>query len=147
MDVFPVPGPPVITILFVFKFGKILAVKIVIKKGNKKYTKCIFANPKKGKFMSNSANAEEFYKKLRVQLEETNTWPSEYLYKFIVITKGGKIKQIEDLFDNTGAVINTNESKNGKYTSVSINVVMKDPDAVISKYIEVTTHVEGVISL
>lgn len=97
--------------------------------------------------MSNSANAEEFYKKLRVQLEETNTWPSEYLYKFIVITKGGKIKQIEDLFDNTGAVINTNESKNGKYTSVSINVVMKDPDAVISKYIEVTTHVEGVISL
>ena len=97
--------------------------------------------------MSNSANAEEFYKKLKVQLEETNTWPSEYLYKFIVVSKGNKIQQIEDLFDNTGAVINTNESKNGKYTSVSINVVMKDPDAVISKYIEVAEKVEGVISL
>jgi putative lipoic acid-binding regulatory protein len=97
--------------------------------------------------MSNSTNAEEFYKKLRVQLEETNTWPAEYLYKFIVISEGGKIQQIESLFDNTGAVINTNESKNGKYTSVSINVVMKNPDAVISKYIEVTTNVEGVISL
>lgn len=97
--------------------------------------------------MSNTPNAEEFYKKLKVQLEETNTWPSEYLYKFIVLTEEVKIRQIENLFDNTGAVINTTESKNGKYTSVSINVVMKDPDAVIDMYIEVTTNIEGVISL
>lgn len=97
--------------------------------------------------MSETPNAEEFYKKLKVQLEDTNTWPSEYLYKFIVLSKGDKIKQIEDLFDNTGAVINTTESKNGKYTSVSINVVMKDPDAVIDKYKEVAANIEGVISL
>ena len=94
-----------------------------------------------------SKNEKEFYKKLKVQLEETNTWPSEYLYKFIVLTEEVKIRQIENLFDNTGAVINTTESKNGKYTSVSINVVMKDPDAVIDMYIEVTTNIEGVISL
>lgn len=97
--------------------------------------------------MGNSPNAEEFYKKLKVQLEETNTWPSEYLYKFIVLTKGNKIQEIEGLFNNAGAVISTTESKNGKYTSVSINVVMKHPDAVINKYIEVTTNIEGVISL
>ena len=97
--------------------------------------------------MSDTPNAEEFYKKLKVQLEDTNTWPSEYLYKFIVLSKGDKIKQIEDLFDNTGAVINTIESKKGKYTSVSINVVMKDPDAVIDKYKEVAANIEGVISL
>jgi len=92
-------------------------------------------------------NAEEFYKKLKTQLLETATWPSEYLYKFIVKSNLGKIAEIEALFDNTGAVINTIESKNGKYTSVSINVIMKDPDAVISKYIEVTRNVEDVISL
>ena len=92
-------------------------------------------------------NAEEFYKKLKEQLLETATWPSEYLYKFIVKSDLFKIAEIETLFDNTGAVINTIESKNGKYTSVSINVIMKDPDAVISKYIEVTNNVEGVISL
>ena len=46
-----------------------------------------------------------------------------------------------------GAVINTKESKNGKYTSVSINVKMKNPDAVIEKYKEVSEKVEGVISL
>ena len=97
--------------------------------------------------MSDSPNAEEFYKKLKVQLEETNTWPSEYLYKFIVKSELEKISEIEGLFNNMGAVIKTIESKNGKYTSVSINVKMANPDAVIEKYIEVTDNIEGVISL
>ena len=92
-------------------------------------------------------NPDEFYKKLKDQLIESTSWPSEYLYKFIVLSDTSKIVQIENLFNNTGAVINTKESKNGKYTSISINVVMKDPDAVILKYIEVTDNVEGVISI
>jgi len=97
--------------------------------------------------MNTSPNSNDFYQKLKVQLSETAEWPSEYLYKFIVISDADKISQIEAIFDNTGAVISTKESKNGKYTSVSINVVMKNPDAVIEKYQEVTNNVEGVISL
>jgi putative lipoic acid-binding regulatory protein len=97
--------------------------------------------------MSTTPNPDEFYKKLKIQLEDTNEWPSEYLYKFIVTSSTEKTVKIESLFDNTGAVITTKESKNGKYTSVSINVIMKDPDAVIAKYIEVADNVEGVISL
>jgi len=58
-----------------------------------------------------------------------------------------KIKKIETYFDYKGAVINTNVSKNGKYTSVSINLKMKNPDAVISKYKEVAEKIEDVISL
>lgn len=97
--------------------------------------------------MSLARNQDEFYKKLKTQLLETASWPTEYLYKFIVPTSIEKIKTIEDLFDNLGAVINTTESKNGNYTSVSINVQMDNPDAVILKYKEVALHVEGVISL
>ena len=97
--------------------------------------------------MEPEKNPDEFYNKLRAQLEETSTWPSLYLYKFIVITSKTKIKQIHDIFDNMGAVINTKQSKNGKYTSVSINVRMKNPDAVIAKYIQVGDEIEGVISL
>ncbi|WP_299224403.1 DUF493 family protein [uncultured Psychroserpens sp.] len=97
--------------------------------------------------MSPEKKSEEFYKKLRSQLYETTSWPSEYLYKFIVPSDAKKINQIEALFDNVGAVINTTESKTGKYTSVSVNLQMKDPDAVISKYKEVAKKVEGVISL
>ncbi|WP_353777797.1 DUF493 family protein [Winogradskyella sp. 3972H.M.0a.05] len=91
--------------------------------------------------------SEEFYKKLREQLYDTASWPSEYLYKFIVKSDSQKIAEVEALFNNLGAVINTTESKKGSYTSISINVLMKDPDAVIAKYKEVAENVEGVISL
>lgn len=97
--------------------------------------------------MSSPENSEEFYEKLKAQLYDTALWPSEYLYKFIVLTDKEKIAQIESLFNNLGAVIETKESKNGKYTSVSINVLMKNPVTVIEKYKEVAEKVKGVISL
>ena len=62
-------------------------------------------------------------------------------------TEASKIKTIENLFNNLGAVITTKASSNGKYTSLSIDVKMKNPDAVITKYKEVAEKVEGVISL
>ncbi|WP_081211637.1 DUF493 family protein [Salegentibacter sediminis] len=97
--------------------------------------------------MSEKNNPEEFYAKLKVQLQNTSLWPTAYLYKFIVPTDAEKIEKIDGIFNNMGAVITTRKSKNGKYTSVSINVKMKNPDAVIEKYKEVARKVEGVISL
>ena len=89
---------------------------------------------------------EEFYNRLREELSSTSTWPAEYLFKFIVPTDKSKIDDVENAFNNLGAVINTTQSKNGKYTSISINVQMENPDNVIEKYIEVST-IEGIISL
>lgn len=97
--------------------------------------------------MSTPPNSEEFYEKLKAQLYDTAQWPSEYLYKFIIKSDNAKIALVEALFNNIGAVIHTKESKNGKYTSISINVLMINPDAVIDKYKEVAEKVEGVISL
>ncbi|WP_318344779.1 DUF493 family protein [Flagellimonas baculiformis] len=91
-------------------------------------------------------NTDEFYARLKEQLLENTNWPSNYLYKFIVPTDDERIAQIQDIFDNTGAVIESKKSKNGNYTSLSITVNMKDPDEVIKKYKEVAV-VEGVISL
>lgn len=90
--------------------------------------------------------SEEFYNRLKEQLLEVSKWPSNYLYKFILPTDDTKIKQIQDVFDNTGAVIESKTSKNAKYTSLSITVNLKNPDEVISKYKEIG-KVEGVISL
>lgn len=89
---------------------------------------------------------EDFYKRLRSQLEETSVWPANYLYKFIVLSDEDKIGRIHRVFDNTGAVIDLKKSKKGKYTSVSITVNLKNPDEVIEKYKEVSA-IEGVISL
>jgi putative lipoic acid-binding regulatory protein len=90
--------------------------------------------------------SEEFYARLKEQLTDSTTWPSDYLYKFIVLSDKDKIEKIHNIFDNTGAVIQLKKSKNGKYTSVSITVNLKGPDEVIAKYKEVGT-IEGVISL
>ncbi|APY09430.1 hypothetical protein BWZ20_14465 [Winogradskyella sp. J14-2] len=97
--------------------------------------------------MDKNKKSDAFYKKLKTQLQDTALWPTEYLYKFIVVSETSKIEEVKALFNHTGAVINTRPSKNGKYTSVSVNVRMKNPDAVIAKYKEVGEKVEGVISL
>jgi putative lipoic acid-binding regulatory protein len=97
--------------------------------------------------MGDAKKSEEFYSKLKIQLQDTALWPTTYLYKFIVISETEKIDNLKGLFNHLGAVINTRASKNGKYTSISINVRMKNPDTVIAKYREVTEKIEGVISL
>ena len=89
---------------------------------------------------------EEFYARLREELNNTSTWPSEYLYKFIVPTDVKKIEEVENAFNNLGAVIQTTKSKTAKYTSISINVTMESPEKVIEKYIKVS-NIEGIISL
>ena len=89
---------------------------------------------------------EDFYVRLKSELEESTTWPAIYLYKFIVPTTDININLVENTFNNMGAVIQTHSSKTGKYTSISINVTMQDADKVIEKYVELSI-IEGIISL
>lgn len=103
---------------------------------------CIFAFSFKIRM---DKKTEEFYNRLRESLNTTSTWPSEYLYKFIVPTEIEKINFVENMFNNMGAVIVTKQSKTAKFTSVSVNVMMENPDKVIEKYLEVAS-VEGIIS-
>ncbi len=90
--------------------------------------------------------SEEFFKRLKTELENANEWPAIYLFKFIVPTDKVKSDQVQQAFDGMGAVIDTKKSKNGNYTSISINVQMQDPQSVVEKYIELSI-VEGIISL
>lgn len=91
--------------------------------------------------------SEAFYEKLKHQLGDTAMWPTLYLYKFIVPSNDATITRIHTIFNDMGAVITTKESSKGTYCSVSVNVKMKNPEAVIAKYKEVGEKVEGVISL
>ena len=92
------------------------------------------------------SKSEEFYARLKQELIDSTVWPAEYLFKFIVPTEPQKILQVEDAFNSMGAVIETTQSKTGKYTSVSINVRMVNAQSVIDKYIELSV-IEGIISL
>jgi putative lipoic acid-binding regulatory protein len=88
----------------------------------------------------------DFYKKLKESLDDTTTFPTKYMYKFIIPTSNDKFKMIETIFDNMGAVIDSKPSKTGKYTSLTILVKMESADKIIIKYQEVS-RIEGVISL
>jgi putative lipoic acid-binding regulatory protein len=89
---------------------------------------------------------QEFYERLKVELDLSNTWPALYLFKFIVPSIDDNIIRVEEAFDCMGAVIKTTLSKTGKFTSVSVDVMVKDSQEIIDKYIEVST-IKGIISL
>lgn len=88
----------------------------------------------------------EFYSRLKEELDNANEWPAKYLYKFIVPSENEKIVFVENAFDQMGAVIDTRQSKTGKFTSISVDVMMPSAELIIKKYQEVST-VEGIISL
>ncbi len=96
--------------------------------------------------MADQNKTEEFYDRLKEQLEQDTNWPAAYLYKFIVPASNDKTAQIEAIFDGLDAEIKTRDSSKGTYSSVSIHVKMESPKAVIKKYLEVS-NIEGVISL
>jgi putative lipoic acid-binding regulatory protein len=79
-----------------------------------------------------------------VELDNSNTWPALYLFKFIVPSEADNVARVE-LFDCMGAVIKTTKSKTGKFTSVSVDVQVKDSQEIIDKYLEVS--IKGIVSL
>lgn len=91
-------------------------------------------------------NTEEFYTRLKVELDNSNTWPALYLFKFIVPSVNDNVERVELAFDCMGAVIKTTKSKTGRFTSISVDVQIKDSQEIIDKYLEVST-IEGIVSL
>ena len=89
---------------------------------------------------------KEFYDKLQAQLDDTTKFPSDYMYKFIVPTDENQVNEVEDLFNNGGAVIKTKKSKTGKYVSVSIVIKLESSKEVISYY-KKAEKIKGIISL
>lgn len=89
---------------------------------------------------------EEFYIRLKEELDNSNEWPAQYLFKFIVPSVGDNVQMVQNAFDSIGAIIVTKKSRAGKFTSVSIDVQMESSQQIIDKYLQVST-IEGIISL
>lgn len=78
----------------------------------------------------------------REKLEGHYAWPSLYTFKFIV--PSGREQEVKKLFPNH----TTSEklSKNGKYISITINMMMPSSHAVIEVY-QAAAVIEGIIAL
>jgi len=92
------------------------------------------------------SDKDDFYSKLKIQLDDTTDFPVDYLYKFIVPASNNQVAEVESIFNNTGAVINTKNSKTGKYVSVSIILKLNSSDEIITYYRKVE-KIKGIISL
>jgi putative lipoic acid-binding regulatory protein len=82
---------------------------------------------------------------LRNTIIQTQTFPSVYMYKFIVESENRKIALIENLFDDE-VDIHIKESVNGKYTSITAKAVVIHVDEIITVYKKVS-EIKGVIFL
>lgn len=94
----------------------------------------------------NQKTTEEFYISLKEKLEATHNFPEDYLFKFIITNDESKLTEIYRVFDDTKFTLTNRESKNGKYTAISINAFVLDADQVIKIYKEVGT-IPGVMML
>lgn len=91
-------------------------------------------------------NPDDFYASLKEKLEATHDFPEEYLFKFIITNEESKHTEIYRVFDEIKFTLNTKESKNGKYSSITINAFVLDADQVIRIYKEVG-QIKGVMML
>ena len=76
----------------------------------------------------------EFYQRLKDNLALNTQWPAPYLYKFIVPSSAEKVAAIEAVFKNQSAKISSRTSSKGAFTSVSVSLVIKNPEAVKLSY-------------
>lgn len=84
--------------------------------------------------------------KLLETLNANHSWPSVYMFKFIIPSDSSKIARLESIFNAETAEIRSRESNKGKYTSVTIKELMLSAEGVL-EYYALASKIEGVIAL
>jgi uncharacterized protein len=79
------------------------------------------------------------------KLAEGHSFPTVYMFKFIVKTEHRKIALVESVFDEE-AEIHTKESSGGKYISITARQVVMNVEEIITIYKKVN-EIEGVMWL
>jgi len=88
---------------------------------------------------------EDFYTNLHHRLKETTSWPTVYMFKFILPNDNRKMALMRQIFEQDSRFFEKSSNK-GNYISVTVKIVMLNPDEVISRYRQ-AAEIEGVIML
>ncbi|MBM72169.1 MAG: DUF493 domain-containing protein [Crocinitomicaceae bacterium] len=83
--------------------------------------------------------------RMRKQLDETHTWPCDFMFKFIVPKCNENEAALRAIF-GLKAKLNFKDSKTGKYRSFTIVDKVDSADAVFARY-EAAAMIPGIISL
>ena len=85
---------------------------------------------------------QEWLKSFREKLDQHYAWPSLYVFKFIV--PAGQEEALKKLFPKH--IPSEKRSKEGRYTSVTVQMMMPSSEAVVSVYQQAAV-IEGLIAL
>ncbi|MCD9016985.1 DUF493 domain-containing protein [Parachryseolinea silvisoli] len=85
---------------------------------------------------------EQWINGFREKLDQHYTWPSLYIFKFIV--PKGKEEDLKQLFPLHTPT--EKASKQGNYTSITMQMMMPSSDAVIDVYVK-ASQIEGIVAL
>jgi uncharacterized protein len=85
---------------------------------------------------------QEWFKSFGEKLDQHYAWPSLYMFKFIV--PKGKEDDLKKLFPQHTST--ERQSKNGNYSSITIQMMMPSSKAVIEIYHQAAA-IEGLIAL
>jgi len=88
---------------------------------------------------------EQFYTDLADKLNQQHTFPTLYLFKFIVPNDNQKLAQTEALF-GAEAQVTIRESSKGNFVSVTGKEVMISVESIIDRY-KKAEKIEGIVSL
>ena len=88
---------------------------------------------------------ESPYEELRKKLENNFTWPSVYLFKFIIPADNKKLAKVQSLF-GLEAQVSIKPSNKGNYLSISAKELMLSVDEVIERY-EKASKIKGLMAL
>ncbi len=105
-------------------------------------------------------DTQVFYERFKNELNNSHSFPDDYAFKFIV--KSGleddapieevrgevkkKLAQIQQIFDSANPQYSTKDSKNKKYTSLTVSMYALDADSIINYYKQVS-EIEDIIML
>ena len=83
--------------------------------------------------------------KLKLVLDETMAFPSDYVFKFIVpTTEVHHLLAIVEVIE--GVQVERRPSQNGNYISVTIKIIVQESEEIVTVYRQVS-RVRGIISL
>lgn len=91
-------------------------------------------------------NKEDFYLNFKERLEQTHSFPTEYIFKYIVPAEQRIIAKLQAIFSSANPVISTRDSKNGKYVGITIKVPVNDANDIVIYY-QQAAAIEGIMAL
>ncbi len=89
---------------------------------------------------------EEFYARLREELNNHHQWPTRYMFKFILPNEERRVDELRRRFEDLDYDFKRSFSRNGKYVSLTFITEMTSAEAIIDRYRKVE-DIEGLIAL